>query len=104
MIRFTSSPAILPASFVAWRCASLKYAGTVMTARSTASPKNGSAPFLRSGSMEEETCGGQIVRFAQNESGNFRRREYFVAEPHANDVAAGRIEAKWKQFQLVLNV
>src|SRR6185437_9065146 len=32
MIRFTSSPAILPASLVACRCASLKYAGTVTTA------------------------------------------------------------------------
>ena len=32
MIRFTSSPAIRPASRVACRCASLKYAGTVITA------------------------------------------------------------------------
>ncbi len=32
MMRSTSRPAILPASLVAWRCASLKYAGTVMTA------------------------------------------------------------------------
>ena len=30
--RKTSSPAMRPASFVAWRWASLKYAGTVMTA------------------------------------------------------------------------
>src|SRR5207253_1146761 len=32
MIRTTSRPAILPASLVAWRCESLKYAGTVITA------------------------------------------------------------------------
>ena len=32
MMRFTSRPAILPASLVAWRWVSLKYAGTVMTA------------------------------------------------------------------------
>jgi hypothetical protein len=35
----TSSPAILPASFVAWRWVSLKYAGTVMTASETVSPR-----------------------------------------------------------------
>ena len=32
MMRSTSRPAISPASLVAWRCASSKYAGTVMTA------------------------------------------------------------------------
>ena len=32
MIRSTSTPAIFPASLVAWRCESLKYAGTVITA------------------------------------------------------------------------
>jgi len=39
MIRSTFSPAMTPASLVAWRCESLKYAGTVMTARSTFSPR-----------------------------------------------------------------
>ncbi len=39
MIRKTSSPAILPASLVACRCESLKYAGTVTTAFSTLCPK-----------------------------------------------------------------
>ena len=39
MMRRTSRPAILPASLVAWRCASLKYAGTVMTALVTRSPR-----------------------------------------------------------------
>src|SRR5436305_1008248 len=43
MIRLTSRPAILPASFVAWRWSSLKYAGTVMTALSTVSPRYASA-------------------------------------------------------------
>merc|ERR1719387_959160 len=32
MIRITFSPAMAPASLVAWRCESLKYAGTVTTA------------------------------------------------------------------------
>ena len=39
MIRSTLRPAILPASFVASRWALLKYAGTVMTASVTASPR-----------------------------------------------------------------
>ena len=39
MMRRTSSPAILPASFVACRCASLKYAGTVTTALVTEYPR-----------------------------------------------------------------
>ncbi|CAB4878565.1 unannotated protein [freshwater metagenome] len=39
MMRKTFSPAISPASLVAWRCASLKYAGTVITASVTVSPK-----------------------------------------------------------------
>src|SRR5262249_44029589 len=54
MIRSTSSPAILPASLVACRCASLKYAGTVMTASVTFSPRNlaASATSLRSTSAE----------------------------------------------------
>src|SRR6185437_5026688 len=43
MMRTTLSPAILPASFVASRCALLKYAGTVMTASATGSPRYASA-------------------------------------------------------------
>jgi hypothetical protein len=39
MIRRTFRPAILPASFVASRCALLKYAGTVTTASVTVSPR-----------------------------------------------------------------
>ena len=42
-IRSTLRPAILPASFVASRCALLKYAGTVITASVTGSPRNASA-------------------------------------------------------------
>ena len=42
-MRWTLSPAILPASFVAWRCASLKYAGTVTTASVIGSPTNSAA-------------------------------------------------------------
>ena len=43
MILFTFKPAIFPASFVACLWESLKYAGTVMTASSTFSPKYSSA-------------------------------------------------------------
>ena len=39
MIRKTFSPAIVPASLVDWRWASLKYAGTVTTACLTSLPK-----------------------------------------------------------------
>ena len=46
MMRLTSRPAILPASRVACRWASLKYAGTVMTASVTVSPRNASASAL----------------------------------------------------------
>src|SRR3990170_5875034 len=44
--RRTSSPAIWPASFVACRWLSLKYAGTVITACFTGSPRNASASVL----------------------------------------------------------
>ncbi len=46
MMRSTLRPAISPASFVAWRSASLKYAGTVMTASVTESPRYCSASRL----------------------------------------------------------
>eukprot|EP00760_Papus_ankaliazontas_P009512 PhM_4_TR14093/c1_g1_i5/m.49793 len=39
MMRATLRPAMTPASFVDWRCASLKYAGTVTTAFFTVSPR-----------------------------------------------------------------
>ncbi|MCG3135090.1 MAG: hypothetical protein HMLKMBBP_02593 [Planctomycetes bacterium] len=38
-MRRTLRPAMRPASFVAWRCESLKYAGTVMTASVTSPPR-----------------------------------------------------------------
>ena len=43
IIRSTLRPAMRPASFVAWRCESLKYAGTVTTASVTFSPRYASA-------------------------------------------------------------
>mmetsp|Transcript_71125 Transcript_71125/g.160920 ORF Transcript_71125/g.160920 Transcript_71125/m.160920 type:complete len:300 (-) Transcript_71125:279-1178(-) len=43
MMRKTSKPAMEPASLVAWRWLSLKYAGTVMTALLMSSPTNDSA-------------------------------------------------------------
>ena len=64
MMRSTSSPAMRPASRVAVRCASLKYAGTVMTARSTSksnSPafrKYSSARHLSSRRTNAEISGG----------------------------------------------
>jgi len=63
MMRSTSRPAMRPASRVAVRCASLKYAGTVMTARSTSlsnSPcaaKNASARCFSSRSTNAEISG-----------------------------------------------
>ena len=42
-MRRTSRPAIWPASLVAWRWASLKYAGTVITASPTDCPRYSSA-------------------------------------------------------------
>mmetsp|Transcript_11053 Transcript_11053/g.47204 ORF Transcript_11053/g.47204 Transcript_11053/m.47204 type:complete len:423 (+) Transcript_11053:547-1815(+) len=39
MMRATFKPEMVPASLVAWRCASLKYAGTVITALVTVSPR-----------------------------------------------------------------
>jgi hypothetical protein len=39
MIRTTSSPMSRPASFTAWRWRSVKYAGTVTTARPTRKPR-----------------------------------------------------------------
>src|SRR5699024_4462917 len=45
-MRETFRPAISPASLVAWRSASLKYAGTVITASVTSSPRYSSASCL----------------------------------------------------------
>ena len=58
MMRSTSSPAMAPASRVAWRCASLKCAGTVTTARFTGAPKNSSASFFNCWRTIAETCSG----------------------------------------------
>ena len=58
MIRSTFSLAIRPASLVAWRCASLKYAGTVITASVTVSPRYASASFLSLRRIIDEiSCG-----------------------------------------------
>ena len=58
MIRNTSRPAILPASLVACRCVSLKYAGTVMTACVMFSPKRISASaFSLASTIEASSCG-----------------------------------------------
>src|SRR5260370_674484 len=62
MIRFTSSPAIWPASLVAWRCASLKYAGTVITAWVIFSPSLASASTLSFCRIMAEISGGLYSR------------------------------------------
>ncbi len=51
-----------PASLVAWRWLSLKYAGTVTTAFSTGSPKYASPRSLSDRSTIAETSGGVISR------------------------------------------
>ena len=56
--RSTVRPAIWPASLVAWRCESLKYAGTVMTARVTFSPRYASAASLSLPRIIAEISGG----------------------------------------------
>ena len=67
MMRSTSSPAIWPASLVAWRCESSKYAGTVTTAWSTVSPRYASASrFSLPRICAEISCG---VHFLPSTSG-----------------------------------
>ena len=61
MMRRTSRPAILPASFVALRCESLKYAGTVMTACVIFSPSFASASALSFARIIAEISGGENV-------------------------------------------
>ena len=62
MIRLTSKPAIAPASLVACRCESLKYAGTVMTASLTVSPKYDSAvSFILVNTIAEISSGEKVL-------------------------------------------
>ena len=62
MMRSTSRPAIFPASRVAWRCESLKYAGTVMMASVIGSPRNSSAKARISISTNAEISSGEYSR------------------------------------------
>src|SRR3954471_22554592 len=62
MMRLTSRPAIRPASLVAWRWSSLKYAGTVITAESTVSPRYASASALSFCRIIAEISGGAAGR------------------------------------------
>src|SRR5215213_419935 len=59
MMRLTSRPAMRPASLVAWRWSSLKYAGTVITAESTVSPRYPSASALSFWRIIAEISGGE---------------------------------------------
>jgi len=56
MMRSTFRPAICPASLVACRCASLKYAGTVITASVTVPPRWASASRFSFCKMNAEIC------------------------------------------------
>ena len=58
IILTTSNPAMVPASFVACRWLSLKYAGTVITALEIVSPVNASASRLIFWRMNAEICWG----------------------------------------------
>ena len=58
-MRRTSSPAIWPASLVAWRWLSSKYAGTVMTAWMTLSPRKASASVFSLLKIIAQTSGGE---------------------------------------------
>ena len=59
MMRSTSRPAMVPASLVACRWLSLKYAGTVMTAWFTGSPSFASASAFSFCSTIAEISGGE---------------------------------------------
>jgi len=59
MMRLTSRPATRPASFVAWRWLSLKYAGTVITASVTFSPRYSSAVCFILPRIMAEISGGE---------------------------------------------
>ncbi len=54
----TVRPAIFPAAMVAFRWRSLKYAGTVMTAREIGLPKNASASAFRERYTSPESSSG----------------------------------------------
>src|SRR6058998_1554050 len=71
-MRRTSRPAIRPASLVAWRCSSLKYAGTVMTAFLISSPKAVSA----------------LRFFTKDECGKLRWRVVAAENVQADDMFA----------------
>ena len=59
MILRTFRPAMVPASLVACLCASLKYAGTVMTASVMGSPKYASASAFKCWRTIAEICSGE---------------------------------------------
>ena len=65
MMRSTFRPAISPASLVAWRWASLKYAGTVMTA---------------SVDLLAQVVLGRLLQVLQDHRGDLRRRVLLAAD------------------------
>ena len=72
MILSTLSPAMAPASLVACRWASLKWAGTVMTARETFSPRKASASDLSCSSTIAEICSGANSRLPPGHTDELR--------------------------------
>ena len=61
-MRSTLRPASSPAYLVAWRCESVKLAGTVMTAFDTGAPRCRSAQRLRCARMYDDTSGTEYLR------------------------------------------
>ena len=78
-----------PASLVAWRWASLKYAGTVITA------------FV---DRRAEVVFGILLQLAQDHRGNLGRRVGAVAQLEPNHRFAACGDAKGKELQFVLDV
>lgn len=64
---YTPRTAMRPASLVAWRCWSLKWAGTVMTAALHALPKAFSATRLSSTNTMADTSSGAICFFSPSQ-------------------------------------
>ena len=74
---------------MAWLWASLKYAGTVITAFVTGLAERGF---------------GVLLQLPQDESGDFRRREGFFAEFDTDDGFTVFGDAEREEFQFFLNV
>ena len=95
MMRRTSSPAIRPASRVAVRCASLKYAGH---------RDDRAIDFRINLALLGEERLGAVLQLAQDEGGDLRRRELAGAQSDLDDAARIAGETKREQPRLVADV